>query len=249
PKRELARQLGDSRLVRLRFDRFFYCEIQGGAVDNVRLVRQLTVLADACAADEADTELRPGGLYRQDRYVPVDQGPTRNVPPVVVVVDVETSERHEYLTEADRERVAELELAPHLLNRDFAAVAAFEVLRERRSHRCALQRALHFDFRETLELDLDVRLQTIVWRRVRGEDEAPEVETRRLRFFERVRLETHRAIAAHGDFVGDADSACSNARRLRSWTRRLRVRFVGRGVGCGRAGISGFARGPNGVLA
>src|SRR5262249_16838868 len=153
------------------------------------------------------------GLHWKDGDVSVDQSPAWDVPSVVVVVDVETTKRYENLTETDGKRIAELELAPHLLDRHFAAIAAFEVLRERGARGRPRRRLLDFDFGKALELDLDVRLESIVWRGVGGQHEAPEVESGRLGFSERVRLIANRTVSAHRDLVGDGHATGSNAGR------------------------------------
>src|SRR5262249_10598956 len=85
-QRQLGGQLGDARLVDFGLDRLLHREIDDRAVDHIRLIQELTGLADVHAADETRTEFGPRRLHGQDRDVAVDQRPARNVPPVVVVV-------------------------------------------------------------------------------------------------------------------------------------------------------------------
>src|SRR6185436_3339467 len=103
--------------------------------------------------DETRAQFGPGGFHGQDRDVAVDQRPAWDVPPVIVVCNVETAQGHQHLTEAHRERIAELELPPHLLDCDLAAVAAFELFLECDSTRRSFHAALYFNFAETLEFD------------------------------------------------------------------------------------------------
>src|SRR5262245_29888380 len=100
-ERKLARQLDDRWLVGFGLDRLFNGEIQRSAVHDVTLIRQLARFADIHAADAAEAELRPRGFYGNDRDVPVDQRPARDVPPGVVMVEIEATQRDEDLSKAD----------------------------------------------------------------------------------------------------------------------------------------------------
>src|SRR5581483_12289417 len=134
--------------------------------------------ADVEVAAQAGAELVPGDRRGQHRNAPVDERAARDVPAIVVVVQVEASDRHQDRAAHQAEAAIRLELEPGLLERQLGVVRALDgELAAERVLRVD-ERLLELQLPEALELDLDVRPQARRDVRVEGEDEAPERERR-----------------------------------------------------------------------
>src|SRR5262249_22095419 len=116
------------------------------------------VLRDRDVAEEADAELVPRRRDRKDGDATIDQGAPRNVPPVVVVVQVEASERHQHAAATELEPVLDVVLHPDLLERDLGGVGGSVALLGREPALCGSEVLLHLELAEALELELKYAL-------------------------------------------------------------------------------------------
>src|SRR5262249_48630729 len=69
--------------------------VERNAIHHVHLVRELSEARRGNVAGEAHADLRPGRLRGQDRHPAIDQRAAWEIPAIIVVVDVEPTQRYQ----------------------------------------------------------------------------------------------------------------------------------------------------------
>src|SRR5262245_57882759 len=105
-----------------------YLGIQAYAVDHIELIREVTLSADRGLSYKAHAQFVPGGGLGKHRYSPVYETPPREIPQIVIMVEVKAAQRDQDSAAAETCPVGEVILEPGLLEGDFGVVGACDRL-------------------------------------------------------------------------------------------------------------------------
>src|SRR5262249_61893331 len=122
---------------------------------DVHLVAELPEALGGDVTLEAHPDLGPGGPRGEHGHAAIHERAARQIPKIVVVVDIEATERNQHHAGTKAQPAGQRELHPGLLEGDLGLVTPFDRLRKAAHAAFDRLASLDFQLRQTLELDLD----------------------------------------------------------------------------------------------